>query len=100
MVEQQPSKLNTRVRFPLPAPGFQKTFVCARACLAERLRALQSDFRLNFLTESPFQMNPPAWRLLSSQFVQNVSCLFKYDELRQEYFNSCLLMIGWSTLLD
>ena len=24
MVEQQPSKLNTRVRFPLPAPAFSK----------------------------------------------------------------------------
>ncbi|GEM_PF-3096479 len=26
MVEQQPSKLNTRVRFPLPAPNFSERF--------------------------------------------------------------------------
>src|ERR1700754_3799138 len=69
MVEQQPSKLMTRVRFPSPAPVFSKAYPATRHFLR--------DGGLRFFSKS-FQRVCPS----SSRTNAESGCWDKSDDLR------------------
>ena len=57
MVEQQPSKLNTRVRFPLPAPNFPKIYTinwCLRVRFGFQPYRVRATWRSGFAIKRPF----------------------------------------------
>src|ERR1700741_2174929 len=85
MVEQQPSKLNTRVRFPSPAPITSQTFpkITAVGYFIGLLKSLGSKkrlikrptFRPTLSVDARFS-DPPKWHLaLRSPRTQRVRAL-------------------------